>query len=132
MTCNRDLRHPIAQPIIAVPLQSLQAEGGVTHTWLFDPATQTVRRQRVQVVNVAGNEIVHRRRTEVRRHRCHRWVHQLKEGQRVRLLSEATQLAPTAPATLKPDTRRRAEAVSLARASTLSAWAIDHAPLCAI
>ena len=49
---------PIAQPIITVPLQALQAEGGATHTWLFDPGTQSVRRTRVKIVNVAGNEIV--------------------------------------------------------------------------
>jgi hypothetical protein len=34
-------------------------------------------------------------------------VHQLKEGQKVRLLSDATQLAPSAPATVKPDSLKK-------------------------
>jgi hypothetical protein len=34
-------------------------------------------------------------------------VHQLKDGQKVRLLSEAMELAPAGPATLKPDVRKK-------------------------
>jgi len=104
MTATVTFATPVAQPVIAVPLQALQAEGGATHAWLFDPATQTVKRRRVQVVNVAGNEIVIGDGLKAGDIVVTAGVHQLKEGQKVRLLSEATQLAPPAPATLKPDT----------------------------
>jgi len=107
MTATVTFATPIAQPIIAVPLQSLQAEGGVTHTWIFDPSTQTVRRQRVQVVNAAGNEIVIGDGLKSGDIVVTAGVHQLKEGQKVRLLSEATQLAPVAPATVKPDPAKK-------------------------
>ena len=107
MTATVAFATPIAQPIITVPLQALQAEGGVTHTWLFDPGTQTVRRTRVQIVNVAGNEIVIGDGLKAGDVVVTAGVHQLKEGQKVRLLSEATQLAPTAPTTVKPDALKK-------------------------
>jgi RND family efflux transporter MFP subunit len=107
MTATVTFATPIERPVIAVPLQALQAEGGATHTWLFDPATQTVRRTRVQIVNVAGNEIVIGEGLKAGDIVVTAGVHQLKEGQKVRLLSEATQLAPAAPATVKPDAPKK-------------------------
>jgi RND family efflux transporter MFP subunit len=107
MTATVTFATPIAQPVIAVPLQALQAESGATHVWLVDPATQTVRRTRVQVVNVAGNEIVIGDGLKPGDIIVTAGVHQLKEGQKVRLLSDATQLAPPAPATVKPDTLKK-------------------------
>lgn len=107
MTATVTFATPIARPVIAVPLQALQAEGGVTHAWLYDPATQTVRRTRVQIINVAGNEIVIGDGLKAGDIVVTAGVHQLKEGQKVRLLSDATQLAPPAPATVKPDALKK-------------------------
>ena len=107
MTATVTFATPIAQPVIALPLQALQAEGGVTHAWLYDPATQTVRRTRVQIVNVAGNEIVIGDGLKAGDIVVTAGVHQLKDGQKVRLLSDATQLAPPAPATVKPDALKK-------------------------
>jgi RND family efflux transporter MFP subunit len=107
MTATVTFATPIAQPIIAVPLQALQAEGGVTHVWLVDPSTQTVRRTRVQVVNAVGNEIVIGEGLKSGDVVVTAGVHQLKEGQKVRPLSEATQLAPAAPAAVKPDSAKK-------------------------
>ncbi len=58
MTATVSFTTSIGQPVIAVPLQALLVEGGATHAWVVDPSSQTVRRTRVQVSNVAGNEIV--------------------------------------------------------------------------
>ncbi len=102
MTAMVSFATPVEQPIIAVPLQALQAEGGATHAWLFDPSTQSVSRTRVKVVNVAGNEIVIGEGLKAGDIVVTAGVHLLKEGQKVRLLSEVTQLAP-APATVKPE-----------------------------
>jgi RND family efflux transporter MFP subunit len=93
---------PVPQAILAVPLQSLQAEAGVTHVWKVDAASGTVRRSPVQIANVAGNEIVLASGVSPGDVIVTAGVHQLKEGQTVRLLSEATQLAPAAAETIKP------------------------------
>jgi RND family efflux transporter MFP subunit len=94
MTATVSFSTPIAAPVIVVPLQALQAESGTTHAWLVDPATKSVRRTRVRVDNVAGNEIVIGDGLKAGDVVVTAGVHQLKEGQKVRLLSEATQLAP--------------------------------------
>jgi RND family efflux transporter MFP subunit len=107
MTATVAFATPIAKPIITVPLQALQAEGGATHTWLVDGSTRTVRRRRVEVVNVAGNEIVIGDGLKAGDVVVTAGVHQLKEGQKVRLLSDAIELAPAAPATLKPETPKK-------------------------
>ena len=110
-----------------MPLQALQAEGGATHAWLFDPSTQSVQRTRVKVVNVAGNEIVISEGLKAGDIVVTAGVHLLKEGQKVRLLSEATSWHPRLPQS-SPSRRRGAEPMSPSRLN-LSAWAIDHAPL---
>lgn len=103
MTATVAFSTPVAQPVLTVPLQALQAEGGSTHAWLFDPGSQSVRRVRVQILNVVGNEIAIGDGLKPGDVVVTAGVHQLKEGQKVRLLSEATQLAPVpASATVKP------------------------------
>jgi len=106
MTATVAFATPIPQSVIAVPLQALQVEGGVTHVWLFDPGSQSVKRVPVQIVNVAGNEIVIGDGLKSGDVVVTAGVHQLKEGQKVRLLSEATQLAP-ARATVMPATSKK-------------------------
>lgn len=107
MTATVTFSTPLPQPIIAVPLQALQEENGATHIWLVEPGTRTVKRTRVQIVNVAGNQIVIGEGLKPGDIVVTAGVHQLKEGQKVRLLSEAIQLAPTAPATIRPDSAKK-------------------------
>ena len=102
MTATVSFTTSIGQPVIAVPLQALLVEGGATHAWVVDPSSQTVRRTRVRVSNVAGNEIVLSEGLKPGDVIVTAGVNQLKDGQRVRLLSEAMELAPAGPATLKP------------------------------
>jgi RND family efflux transporter MFP subunit len=106
MTATVGFATPVPQPIIAVPLQALQAEAGATHVWKFDAASSTVRRARVEIANVAGNEIVLGTGVAPGDVIVTAGVHQLKDGQKVRLLTEATQLAPAGPSTLRPDERK--------------------------
>jgi RND family efflux transporter MFP subunit len=97
---------PLPRPILAVPLQALQAEAGATHVWKVDTAAGVVRRVPVEIANVAGNEIVLARGVAPGDVVVTAGVHQLKDGQKVKLLSETTQLAPAAPATVRPDERK--------------------------
>ncbi len=102
MTATVAFATPTTQPVIAVPLQALLAEGGATHAWIVDPASGTVRRSQVRVANVAGNEIVIDEGLKPGDQIVTAGVHQLKEGQKVRRLSDATELAPASPATVRP------------------------------
>ncbi len=107
MTATVAFTTPMPRPIITVPLQALQAESGTTHAWRYDPATQTVRRTQVRIDNVAGNEVVIGEGLSAGDTVVTAGVHQLKEGQKVRLLSTASELTPRAPATLKPDPAKK-------------------------
>jgi RND family efflux transporter MFP subunit len=102
MTATVTFVVPLAPATIAVPLQALQAEGGSTHVWLVDTSANTVRRARVEVANVAGNDIVIGSGLSPGDVVVTAGVHQLKEGQKVRLLSESMNLR-AAPSTIKPD-----------------------------
>jgi len=105
MTATVAFTTPSAQPAtVIVPLQALQAEAGQTHVWLYDAAGQTVHRRPVRIVNVAGNDVVIGEGLKPGDTIVTAGVHQLKEGQPVRLLSQLTDLAPAAPETLKPRT----------------------------
>ena len=102
MTATVTFAVPLKPATIAVPLQALQAEGGSTHVWLVDSGAGTVRRARVEVANVAGNDIVIGSGLSPGDVVVTAGVHQLKEGQKVRLLSESMNLRP-GPSTIKPD-----------------------------
>jgi multidrug efflux pump subunit AcrA (membrane-fusion protein) len=56
---------------------------------------------------VAGNEIVVDEGLKPGDQIVTAGVHQLKEGQKVRRLSDATELAPAGPATVKPADRKK-------------------------
>jgi membrane fusion protein, multidrug efflux system len=108
MTATVSFAVPLAQPIITVPLQALLVEGGATHAWRFDPSTSTVHRTRISVGNVAGNEIVVADGLAPGDIVVTAGAHQLKEGQQVRLLSEATSVAAPAGSTpVKQDPQKR-------------------------
>jgi RND family efflux transporter MFP subunit len=96
MTATVSFAIPLPQPVITVPLQALIVEAGATHAWRYDAATGTVQRTRVRVGNVAGNEIVVAEGLQAGDVVVTAGAHQLKEGQKVRLLSEVG--APAGPA----------------------------------
>jgi RND family efflux transporter MFP subunit len=95
MTATVSFAIPLPQPVITVPLQALIVEAGATHAWRYDAATGTVQRTRVRVGNVAGNEIVVAEGLQAGDVVVTAGAHQLKEGQKVRLLSEVG--APAGP-----------------------------------
>lgn len=97
MTATVAFSAPLTQPVITLPLQSLVVEGGATQTWLFEPATGTVRRTRIEVTNVAGNEAVIGSGLKAGDIVVTAGAHQLKEGQKVKQLSEAAATAAAAP-----------------------------------
>jgi membrane fusion protein, multidrug efflux system len=108
MTATVSFAVPLPQAVITVPLQALLVEGGATHTWRYDPATSTVQRTRVTVGNVAGNEIVIAEGLKAGDMIVTAGAHQLKEGQKVRLLSEVgTPAAPAGNTLLKPDSAKK-------------------------
>jgi len=100
MTATVAFAIPLLQPVITVPLQALVVEGGATQAWRYDPGAQTVKRVRVTVGNVAGNEIVVTDGLQGGDVVVTAGAHQLKEGQKVRLLSDVA--APSAPAGSTP------------------------------
>jgi RND family efflux transporter MFP subunit len=108
MTASVAFAIPLPQAVITVPLQALLVEGGATHAWRYDPASNTVQRTRVRVGNVAGNEVVIAEGLKAGDMVVTAGAHQLKDGQKVKLLSDAA--SPTAPAgntTVKPDTAKK-------------------------
>ena len=107
MTATVAFATPIAQPIITVPLPGAAGRGRRDARVAVRPATQTVSRSRVKIVNVAGNEIVISDGLKAGDIVVTAGVHLLKEGQKVRLLSEATQLAPRRRRPSSPSRRRR-------------------------
>jgi len=104
MTATVSFAIPLPQPVITVPLQALLVEAGATHAWRYDAATGTVHQTRVRVGNVAGNEVVVAEGLQAGDVVVTAGAHQLKEGQKVRLLSEDG--APAGPAgstTVRPE-----------------------------
>jgi RND family efflux transporter MFP subunit len=101
MTASVAFSTPLVQPVIALPLQSLIVESGTTHAWLFDPATSTVKRTRIEISNVAGNEAVVGHGLKSGDVVVTAGAHQLKEGQKVKLLTDATAAQPAGPTTVK-------------------------------
>ena len=108
MTATVAFAIPLPQAVITVPLQALLVEGGATHAWRYDPASNTVQRTRVRVGNVAGNEVVVTEGLAAGDMVVTAGAHQLKAGQKVKLLSDAA--SPTAPAghtPVKPDSAKK-------------------------
>ena len=104
MTATVSFAVALPQPVITVPLQALVVEAGATHAWRYDAATGTVRRTRVRVGNVAGNEVVVAEGLQAGDVVITAGAHQLKEGQKVKLLSEVgTPAGPASNTTVKPE-----------------------------
>ena len=104
MTATVSFAIPLREPVISVPLQALVVEAGATHTWRYDAASSTVHRTRVSIANVAGNEVVVAEGLKAGDVVVTAGAHQLKEGQKVKLLSElGAPLEPAGTTTVKPD-----------------------------
>lgn len=101
---------------VTVPLQALQAEAGRTHVWLYDAASQSVQRRAVRIDNVAGNDVVIGHGLRAGDVVVTAGVHQLRDGQPVKLLSQAAELAPAAPQTLRPGVQPGSQATKPAAA----------------
>lgn len=103
MTATVSFAIPLAQPVITVPLQALVVEGGSTHTWRYEPTSSTVKLTRISVGNVAGNEVVIAEGLKAGDIVVSAGAHQLKEGQKVKLLSDVPATAgPAGQTTVKP------------------------------
>lgn len=103
MTATVAFEIPLAQPVITLPLQALVVDAGATHAWRYDPASGTVKRTRVTVGNVAGNEIVVSAGLSAGDIVVTAGAHQLQEGQKVKLLTELNGAAgPGSATTVKP------------------------------
>ncbi|HET9023167.1 MAG TPA: efflux RND transporter periplasmic adaptor subunit [Burkholderiaceae bacterium] len=108
MTASVSFAIPLPQAVITVPLQALLVDGGATHTWRYDPTSSTVHRTRVSVGNVAGNEVVVSEGLKPGDIVVTAGAHQLKEGQRVKLLAGAgAPVVPAGDATVKPDSAKK-------------------------
>jgi membrane fusion protein, multidrug efflux system len=104
MTATVSFAVPLPEAVITVPLQALVVEAGATHAWRYDAATNTVHRTRVTIANVAGNEVVVTEGLKAGDVVVTAGAHQLKEGQKVKLLSEVgSPLEPAGTTTVKPD-----------------------------
>jgi RND family efflux transporter MFP subunit len=108
MTATVSFSVPLPQPVITVPLQALLVESGTTQAWRYDAASGTVHRTRVSVGNVAGNEVVVTDGLKAGDVVVTAGAHQLKEGQKVKLLSEAgTPAGPAGNAIVKPEAAKK-------------------------
>jgi membrane fusion protein, multidrug efflux system len=109
MTASVAFSSPAAAPIIALPLQALLVEGGLTQVWVYDSATSTVRRTRVVIGNVAGNDVVIAEGLQAGDIVVTAGAHQLKEHQKVKLMPGETSVVAPAPATItvKPEAGQR-------------------------
>jgi membrane fusion protein, multidrug efflux system len=109
MTASVAFSSPAAAPIIALPLQALLVEGGLTQVWVYDSATSTVRRTRVVIGNVAGNDVVIAEGLRAGDIVVTAGAHQLKEQQKVKLMPGTTSVVAPAPATItvKPEAGQR-------------------------
>jgi multidrug efflux system membrane fusion protein len=108
MTASVVFAIPLSKPVIAVPLQALVLEAGATHAWRFDPASGTVRRTRITIGNVAGNDVVVTAGLQAGDIIVTAGAHQLKEGQKVKLLADAdSQARPAGRTIVKPEEKTK-------------------------
>ena len=104
MTATVRFEAPLAQPVIALPLQALLREAGTTYVWKLDRDAGTVARSAVEIATVAGNDVVVAAGVQPGDTIVTAGVHLLKQGQKVRVLDEPATTAGTAPVPMpKPD-----------------------------
>jgi RND family efflux transporter MFP subunit len=72
----------------ALPATAILTENGQTSVWVIDPATKSVNKRAVQVVQIDDNSVEVTEGIKAGERVARAGVHQLKEGQRVRLEGE--------------------------------------------
>lgn len=106
MTATVTFEAPLPAPVLVLPLQALLREGGATYVWQLDRHTMTVKRARIEVATVAGNDVVVASGVVPGDTIVTAGVHLLKEGQKVKLLDEPDAAPPAAPTPMpKPDVK---------------------------
>jgi RND family efflux transporter MFP subunit len=96
MTATVVFDAPLPAPIIAAPLQALLKESDETYVWVLDATTMTVRRSRVTIATVSGNDVVLADGVKPGDTIVTAGVHLLKEGQKVKRIDDT--IAARAPA----------------------------------
>jgi RND family efflux transporter MFP subunit len=103
MTATVRFEAPLPRPVITVPMQALLREGDTTYVWKLDGARTSVTRHAVQIASIAGNDLVIASGVQPGNVLVTAGVHQLKEGQKVRVLAEpSASLRATAPISSPP------------------------------
>lgn len=97
MTATVVFETPIGMPVITLPLQALLREGDATFVWKLDRAASTVRKVKVEIASITGNELIIAGGVAPGDTVVTAGVHLLKEGQKVRLL-DAPASSPPVPA----------------------------------
>lgn len=87
MTATVRFEAPLPQSVITAPMQALLREADGTYVWKLDSATSTVSRHAVQVATVSGNDLVLASGVQAGDVIVTAGVHQLKPGQKVRVLA---------------------------------------------
>lgn len=98
MTATVRFEAPLPQPVIAVPMQALLRDGDATYVWKLDAARTHVTRHPVQIATISGNDLVIAQGVAPGDVLVTAGVHQLKDGQPVKVLADtdapASGLAP--------------------------------------
>ena len=94
MTATVRFEAPLPQSVITAPLQALLREADGTYVWKLDRASSTVSRHAVQVATVSGNDLVLATGVQAGDVIVTAGVHQLKPGQKVRVLAAPAAAAP--------------------------------------
>ena len=117
MTATVRFEVPLPQPVIAVPMQALLRDGDATFVWKLDAARTHVARHPVQVATIAGNDLVIAQGVAPGDVLVTAGVHQLKDGQPVKVLADSD-----APASgMAPITRPQSPRVPEGKAGSTSA-----------
>lgn len=106
MTATVRFEAPLPQPVIAVPMQALLRDGEATYVWKLDAARTSVTRYPVQVATISGNDLVIAQGVAPGDVLVTAGVHQLKDGQKVKVLAEATAPAPGMAPITRPQSPR--------------------------
>jgi RND family efflux transporter MFP subunit len=101
MTATVRFEVPLPQPLVTLPLQALLREGDSTYVWLLEQGSQQVKKSRIEVADVAGNDVVIRSGVMPGATVVTAGVHLLKEGQKVRVLEAEAGPTPATATTTK-------------------------------
>lgn len=106
MTATVRFEAPLPQPVITVPMQALLRDGDATYVWKLDAARTGVSRHAVQVATIAGNDLVIAQGVAPGDVLVTAGVHQLKDGQKVKVLADIEAPASGMAPITKPQSPR--------------------------